>query len=93
MKTKHLKARAKQILVQIHRGFLTKEDSEKLTDSQILDSVPKHSLSPKYKGDSSHLVTSPFTFKWVMNALKKDSTVTSYDLLVLAGFKEEGMGA
>lgn len=87
MKNKDLKARTTQVLLQIHRGFLPEPDGP--TDLEVLSNVPEDGLVPKQlPNDESILVQKPFTYKWVYRRLKKDPTLTSYDMLVEAGFKE-----
>lgn len=86
---KQHKARCKQILVQIHRGFLSPEESAKVTDEEVFKNIPPNSLSPKRLANGSEiLVSSPFTYKWVMKRLKKNPKATAYDMLVEAGFME-----
>jgi hypothetical protein len=90
MKKSIFKVRVNTILLQIHRGFMP-DGSEDYTDKEILANIPDNGLSPKYNpgGDTTSLVSKPFTYKWVSKRLKKDPTVTSFSLLVEAGFKDK----
>ncbi len=81
MKKKQLKARTTEILLQIHRGFLP--DEAEISDEDLLATIPTGLTS---RGPS--LVAKPFTYKWVANHIKKQPTITAFDLLVEAGFKE-----
>ena len=64
------------------------EDAE-VTDAEVLANIPT-GLTPKENpgGDTTSLVSKPFTYKWVKKRIKKNPNVTAYDMLVEAGFKE-----
>lgn len=87
MKKGKFKARVVKLLLEIHRGFMPDEASP--TDLEVLSCIPK-GLTSKANPDeeSTSLVSKPFTYKWVAKRLKKDFKLTSYDMLVEAGFKE-----
>lgn len=90
-----LKKRVQEILIQIHRGFLTEAASAELSNKEILEMVPPNSRSPVPAGhpslesDDRVMKLTPFTEKWVRKQLKKDPTMTAYDMLVNAGFKDK----
>ena len=88
-KKQKLKLRVTQILVQIHRGFLTDEQSNSLTDEQVIANVPVNGVTPKALENEEHImVNKPFTYRWVKIRVKKDPTVTAFDMLVEAGFRD-----
>lgn len=88
MKKQKLKARVTQLLLQIHRGFMP-DEAEGYSDAEILANIPE-GLSPKENpdGETDSLVLKPFTYKWVAKRVKRNPSVTSYDMLVEAGFKD-----
>ena len=86
MKQKHVKARINQILIQIHRGFLSPEENDMLSDNEVLDNVPSGHSWENIGEFERRIRCSAFTFRWVKNHLKKDHTMTAYDMLVVAGF-------
>lgn len=89
MKNKQLKGRVNQLLVQIHRAFLS-DKGEEYTDQQVLDNIPEDHLVPKHiQDDNTITVNGAFTYRWVYKHLKKDPSLTAYDLLLKAGFKHE----
>lgn len=78
-----------ELLVQIHRGFLSKKDSDSLSDSQVLANIPESGLTKKYLPTGEQIIVNkPFTKRWVSIRVKKNPNVTAYDLLKEAGFKE-----
>jgi hypothetical protein len=85
MKNKHIKARVNKLLVEIHRGFLG--DSE-ATDEEILSQTVPATSWTKFNMDKEQLVVGPFSYRWVSRRVKKDPSVTAYELLVSAGFGE-----
>ncbi len=89
MKKKQLNLRVNQLLVQIHRGFLTDQQSKEISDSEVLANVPENKGTQVYHagGDTSEARVSPFTFRWVKQRVKKDNQVTAFSLLKEAGFK------
>jgi len=88
MKKQILKDRVSQLLLQIHRGFLTEDQSNGATDQEILTNVPVNKGTYIDQGnDNKEARVSPFTYRWVKQRVKKDPTVTAYALLESAGFK------
>lgn len=86
---KFLKQKTNNILYQIHQGFLPKDNT--LTKKETLEQVPENKTSYVSKGlDGEHREArrTPFSYKWVYKQLKKDPTLTAYDLLIRAGFKD-----
>lgn len=95
-KKQKMKQKVQSILIQIHRGFLTQEQSDGLSDDEILKHVPDNKGSfERFERvgdeDSPHLEarTTPFSYKWVKIKLKNNPEMTAYDMLVLAGFKDK----
>ena len=90
MKKHLLNQRTKQLLIQIHRGFLTDLQTDGLSDEEILENVPDNKGTKAcHPGDrdTSEARVSPFTYRWVKQHIKRDPTATSYSLLKIAGFK------
>ena len=89
-KKQEFKARVNQLLVEIHRGFLG-DFGDEMSDKEVLAAVPAGGLTPKPNPDeeTSSLVSKPFTYKWVAKQVKKNPIITSYDMLVAAGFKDQ----
>ncbi len=81
------------LLIQIHRGFLTKEVSDSLSDSEILANVPENKGTYKAQAtidpeeDRREARVSPFTHRWVKQRVKANPNVTAEELLKSAGFK------
>lgn len=86
--TKHeLNLRTKRLALEIHRGFLDKSLADTLSDEEILTNIPSDGLTFKRLNDfSGIMVLKPFTIKQIRKAIKLRPTVTSYDILVAAGF-------
>jgi len=88
MKKHLLKQKTLTLLVLIHRGFLTKEQSAELTDEQVLENVPENQGTYIYRpDDSSEARVSAFTYRWVKQRVKQNPDVTAEELLKSAGFK------
>ncbi len=92
MKNKDIKHRVNQLLVQIHRGFLSPQDSGKLSDQEILSNVPENKTT--YKALRNHEYErearcTPFSYRWVQRQVKKRPTITAYDMLMKAGFTDQ----
>lgn len=88
MKKQQLKQKVLKILLEIHRGFLTKEQSDQVTDEEVLANIPQHKITYIHRpNDTSEARVSPFTYRWVKQRVKKDPTVSSEVLLREAGFK------
>ena len=88
MKKQKLNSLVTSLLLQIHRGFLTKEESDSLSDSEILANVPENKGTfLSRKDDSRESRVSPFTYRWVKQRVKVDPTVTAEELLKSAGFR------
>ena len=92
MNKRILKDKTRKILIEIHRGFLTKEASGKLTDKEILDMVGPNALSPQPASLGSEeriQKLQAFSEKWVRKQLKKDINLTSLEMLEAIGFVNE----
>lgn len=89
MKKHLLKQKTLKLLVLIHRGFLTKEQSDQLTDSEVLSNVPENrgTYMDHVNDETREARVSPFTFRWVKQKVKANPDVTAEELLKSAGFK------
>jgi len=91
MKKQLVNLQVEKLLLEIHRGFLTEEQSDGLSDAEVLANVPENKgtiLNHPGQGDTSEARVSPFTFRWVKQRVKKNNQVTAYSLLTEAGFKD-----
>ncbi len=91
MNKQQFNKRVNEILIQLHRGFLTEEVAKELTDRELLAMVQPDgvTMTPVPGNDDERRATlTPFTRKWVRKSLKKYPTITAYDLLVSTGFKD-----
>lgn len=89
-----MKQKTQKILIQIHRGFLSKEQSDSVSDDEVLAYVPENKGSYKSFdriGDDPYEEAriTPFSYKWVAKQLKRDPNLTAYDMLIGAGFKTQ----
>jgi hypothetical protein len=90
MNKQALKARTLEILVQIHRGFLTDVQSGELTDADVLQHIPANGTSwEQLNEDDRRIRLKPFTERWVRKQLKRNPNLTAYDMLVKAGFQPQ----
>lgn len=88
MKKQLLKQKTLTLLVQIHKGFLTKEQASEVTDDEVLANVPDNKGTYIHRpDDSKEARVSPFTFRWVKQRVKDNPDVTAEELLKSAGFK------
>ena len=86
MNKQQFNKRVNELLLTIHRGFLT-ERGAGISDEEVLSNVPSDGLSTKrYDDDNSRLVNKPFTKRWVKINLKKNNKVTALELLQSVGF-------
>lgn len=88
MKKQLLKKKTLSLLVEIHKGFLTKEEAAKVSDEEVLQNVPKNQGTFIHRADDTKEArVSAFTERWVRQRVKKDPDVTAEELLKSAGFK------
>lgn len=85
MNKQELKRKVIVILLQLHRGFLTEEVSDTLTDKEILAMLPPNGVSRSGTG----MKLTPFTEKWVRKQVKKNPDITSLEMLKSVGFVDE----
>jgi len=95
MNKQKVRQRTKEILIEIHRGFLTEEASATLTDLEILSMVPpnRHSIIPVgHKSldlPEQRNALTPFTEKWVRKQVKGNLDITSLEVLKACGFVDD----